>query len=108
MNHETTAAEHPVLPDTRMLPLEQEISRHAYRLWTKYGCPQGRDVAIWLEAERQLLGVDSEVNLQPGGAVPAAPLADVLYPPVQPGSHRSKPSFCAVRRLHHDTRLRWC
>jgi hypothetical protein len=70
-----------VPPDTRTLPLHPEIARRAYLLWLGYGRPRGRDVAIWLEAERQLLGADREVNQQSGGAVPAAPLADVFYPP---------------------------
>ncbi len=56
-------------------------------MWKRYGSPQGRDDEIWQEAERQVLGADVEVNQQSGGAVPAAPLGDVLYPPVQP--HRA-------------------
>ncbi len=86
MTRKTPVFEHPVPPDTRTLPFEDEISRQAHNLWVNYGCPRGRDVAIWLEAERQLIGVDPQVNQQGGGAVPAAPLGDVFYPPVQPGS----------------------
>lgn len=40
----------------------QEISRRAEELWRQYGCPQGRDEAIWLEAERQLRGTASSLS----------------------------------------------
>jgi hypothetical protein len=99
MNAPKNPPEHPVLPDTRTLPLEKEISRHAYRLWQHYGCPRGRDVDIWLEAERQLLGLDPRVNQQPGGAVLAAPLGDVLYPPVQPAGPQPGPPTTEPTRV---------
>lgn len=60
--------------DTRQGPTEADISRRARELWEGYGRPSGRDEAIWLEAERQLLGVDSEVVDQGGGPVAAKPL----------------------------------
>ena len=66
--------------DTRTLPLETRISAQARTLWEGYGRPEGRDVAIWLEAERQVLGVDSRVNQQAGGAVAAPALHDALTP----------------------------
>jgi len=31
-----------------------EISQEAQRLWQEWGCPNGRDTEIWLEAERKL------------------------------------------------------
>jgi len=31
-----------------------DIARLAYLNWQKDGCPQGRDMAYWLEAETQL------------------------------------------------------
>lgn len=82
---------HPVLADTRTLPLHDAISRQAEKLWQRYGRPQGRDDEIWREAEGQVLGSDRQANQQPGGAVPAAPLGDVFYPPVQPHS-RTEPT----------------
>ncbi len=66
--------------DTRTLPLEERISHQAHALWEGYGRPAGRDVAIWLEAERQVLGVDPRVNQQAGGAVAERPLHDALTP----------------------------
>lgn len=37
----------------------EQISRRAEELWRQYGCPEGRDEAIWLEAEQQLLGTQN-------------------------------------------------
>jgi hypothetical protein len=64
--------------DTRTVPLHQEIATQAYILWQHYGQPAGQDVSIWLEAERQVLGVDKQVNQQGGGAVEARPLGTAL------------------------------
>lgn len=36
----------------------EEIARRARALWEQYGQPSGRDEQIWLEAERQLRGLD--------------------------------------------------
>lgn len=71
----------PFLSDTRMVPLHQEIATQAYVLWQNYGQPTDRDVSIWLEAERQVLGVDSQINLQPGSAVEAKLLGSALAAP---------------------------
>jgi hypothetical protein len=81
------ASSRSVPPDTRTLPLHDAISRQAEKLWRRYGCPRGRDDAIWLEAEGQVLGTDRQARQVAGGAVPAEPLGDVFYPPVQP-AHR--------------------
>ncbi len=37
-------------------PAHDEIVRQAQELWQDRGCPEGRDLEIWLEAERQLSG----------------------------------------------------
>jgi hypothetical protein len=34
------------------------IAQRARQLWVDYGRPAGRDECIWLEAERQLRGLD--------------------------------------------------
>lgn len=79
MKKKNKSAGAPVLPsDTRTLPLHQEIATQAYILWQHYGQPAGRDVSIWLEAERQVLGVDNRVNQQASGAVEAKPLGSAL------------------------------
>ena len=43
-------------------PSHEDISQRARKLWEGYDRPQGRDEAIWLEAERQLLGIDPQVE----------------------------------------------
>lgn len=45
---------------SRYVPSHQEVAARAEALWLKRGCPQGADDAIWLEAERQLLGGGAE------------------------------------------------
>jgi hypothetical protein len=43
-------------------PTQEDISRRASLLWENYGRPEGRDEEIWLESERQLMGVDRAVE----------------------------------------------
>jgi len=50
-----------------------EISRRAEELWRQYGCPQGRDEEIWLEAERQLRGTASTLASPAAEGVGPAP-----------------------------------
>lgn len=76
----------PVEPaDTRTLPLEKRIARQAYALWEGYGRPAERDLDIWLEAERQVLGVDQRVNQQSFGAV-SAPSLQTAHAPKAPAT----------------------
>lgn len=35
-------------------PTHDEIAERAYRIWQDRGSPEGSDIEIWLEAERQL------------------------------------------------------
>jgi hypothetical protein len=79
----------PPIPNpapTRALPLHDAIAVRAYQLWEGYGRPEGRDVEIWLEAERQLLGADGAVNNGAQGAVEARPLAEATS-----GGKRKRP-----------------
>jgi hypothetical protein len=55
-------------PDLRTRPLQLEIAALARKIWETRGRPVGRDEAIWLEAERQLLGAGDLVNLGSGTA----------------------------------------
>ncbi len=55
-------------------PLQSDIAERARQLWESYGRPSGRDVEIWLEAERQLLGVDPKIIAQGSGSVSAPAL----------------------------------
>lgn len=74
----------PALPDTRELPLHDAIARQAYAIWESSGRPAGRDVGIWLEAERQVLGTDRELTGQAGSAVRSRDVAGALYPRRRP------------------------
>jgi len=51
-------------------PTREEVSRRASQLWVDYGRPAGRDVEIWVEAEKQVSVGSSEA--QSGAAVPPA------------------------------------
>ena len=42
----------------RFSATHDEIAARARALWEQYGKPAGRDEMIWLEAERELLGLD--------------------------------------------------
>jgi hypothetical protein len=44
----TKSASHP--------PSHEQIEALAHALWVDRGCPMGRDIEIWLDAERQLGG----------------------------------------------------
>ena len=37
-------------------PTQEEISARAYQIFVERGCPEGRDLEHWLEAEAQLRG----------------------------------------------------
>lgn len=37
-------------------PTREQIEALAHAIWTDRGCPEGRDLDNWLEAERQLQG----------------------------------------------------
>lgn len=100
MNNSSAPA---VTADTRTISLETRISRQAYQLWESYGRPEGRDVAIWLEAERQVLGADPQVSAAQSGSV-AAPALQSAQTPHAPKastpdakSPEAKPSAAAGR-----------
>lgn len=35
-------------------PTEQDIQVHAYHIWQRLGSPEGQDMEIWLQAQREL------------------------------------------------------
>jgi hypothetical protein len=53
----------------------QSIAKLAYECWQKNGCPQGRDLDHWLQAEQSLKASEGQLSLPSAksGAVPAAP-----------------------------------
>ncbi len=72
-------------------PASQEnISQRARELWEGYGRPVGRDEEIWLEAERQLLGVDPEVEGM-GGISVSAPIFDETISQEKPVTRLERP-----------------
>jgi hypothetical protein len=48
----------PAEPAVIIPPTHADIARRAAEIWENRGRPEGRDEEIWLEAERQLLGMD--------------------------------------------------
>ncbi len=54
-------------------PTSDQIARAAYLLWEREGRPNGRDVAHWLRAERQLMaGADGTASTRDPSAKPGA------------------------------------
>jgi hypothetical protein len=43
-------------------PSYEDISRRAYELWIQEGCPSGREVFHWHEAERQIRALNTKQN----------------------------------------------
>jgi hypothetical protein len=40
-----------------MNDIESRIRQHAYQLWQKHGCPEGRDEEFWRQAKAKELGL---------------------------------------------------
>jgi len=62
-------------------PSHDEIAQCARELWTESGRPDGRDEAIWFEAERRLIS-ERRAPLKPA-AVPQATALKALLTPVR-------------------------
>lgn len=67
-------------PDLRSRSLQAEVAACARELWRQRGCPVGRDEAIWLEAERQVLGADPSVQRIGGDSSDAADFKESAIP----------------------------
>jgi len=52
--HPSAPAPHSNQTGIKPKPSQDEVARKAYDIYLKEGCPQGRDVQHWLEAEAQL------------------------------------------------------
>jgi hypothetical protein len=74
----------PAAIETNPSPSHDEIAQCARQLWTESGQPEGRDQAIWYEAER-LLASGRQAPLAtataPQAAVAPAPKAAISPPP---------------------------
>lgn len=44
-------------PQHRTKPTHEEIAECAYLIWEKEGCPEGRDMDHWCQAELQLAAI---------------------------------------------------
>lgn len=86
----------PAQPATVIPPTQEEISRRAATLWENYGRPEGRDLDIWLEAERQLLGVDPLVEGRHNTSVVAHSF-DESTAGGKPRSRADKPAAAALK-----------
>jgi hypothetical protein len=65
----TSSSDRTPRPITR-----EQIAALAQAIWQDRGCPEGSDVSIWLEAERQLQGkVNRDTTADPIPADPANP-----------------------------------
>ncbi len=42
-------------PEGDLLQLELRIAKRADKLWRRGGCPSGRDLILWLQAESEVL-----------------------------------------------------
>ena len=52
---------------------EQRIRVRAYEIWKTAGCPEGKSVEHWLQAEAEIMaeeqGLEQEIALESEGAV---------------------------------------
>lgn len=52
---------------------EQRVRERAYEIWQKAGCPEGKAVEHWLQAEAEITaeeqGLEQEIALESEGAV---------------------------------------
>ena len=64
-------------------PTVEEVAVFAYLIWEQAGCPQGRDRAHWLQAEKQLRVA---ALLEQSGRVSPAEFSAIRPLPVVPGS----------------------
>lgn len=61
-------------PSNKLRPITREqIAALAHAIWQDRGCPQGSDLDIWLEAERQLKGTQSVTKPVAADEIPANP-----------------------------------
>ena len=52
---------------------EQRVQERAYEIWQNAGCPEGKSVEHWLQAEAEIAaeeqGLEQEIKLERDGAV---------------------------------------
>lgn len=88
-DHGTSSSGKPPRPVTR-----EQIAALAHAIWQDRGCPEGSDLGIWLEAERQLQGkAADETTADPIPANPAEPGDPDLDPALRPKVKRELDRF---------------
>jgi len=50
-HHEGSGKGQPSAPASNSKPSHDEVAQKAYEIYQREGCPQGRDLQHWLEAE---------------------------------------------------------
>lgn len=45
-------------------PTHEQIADKAYQIWIEQGCPAGRDLENWLDAERRLMSASIAAEVQ--------------------------------------------
>jgi hypothetical protein len=80
--------------------LEQQIdvnqtSRRAYQLWERAGCPQGRDLEFWLQAEAELR-IASQPERPESAAAPLAPPPARTAQSITAAARTVTPAFTAT------------
>ena len=84
--------------NTRKAPniSQEDINRLAFLNWEKDGCPQGRDVDYWLEAESQLNATWQMLVNELASKTTRKGVSVRLGPPVQ---RKTATRFKATRRI---------
>ena len=77
-------------------PSHEEVSTRAYQLWENYGRPDGRDVEIWFEAERELTQ-----TAQTGASEPATPDRSPASVETQSSHAPTEPAASTQTDGHH-------
>ncbi len=49
-------------------PTHEEVAQRAHELWEEYGQPSGRDVEIWMEAEKRISLESAEAESKGAGS----------------------------------------
>lgn len=56
-------------PQTAARPSHDEIAQRAYEIFLQRGCPEGRDMDHWLEAETQLMASRQQASAPPAAKI---------------------------------------
>lgn len=80
-------------------PTHEEITARAYKIFVERGCPEGRDLEHWLEAEAQLNAETSMTSPQPAVTMAAPAPESPKTATRQTGSSRKGSKTVTAARL---------